>query len=570
MGIGSIPSGTTGPLQLRSERLGGLPIVGHFLARMGVGALLERYLPQRESAVGLSAARTLGVLIRNLCLSHQPLYRLGEWAGGFDPRLLGIPAGERGLLNDDRVGRALERLFGCDRASFLTELTLGVIAEFGVDCSQLHNDSTSLTLHGAYREADGREHAGQATVTFERGHSKDHRPDLKQLLWILTIAAEEAVPLAYRLADGNTNDESTHIETWDGLRALTGRADFLYVADCKLATRPQLAHIDSHGGRFITQLPRSRREHNQLCQWTRQNQPEWTEADRRPAPHKHDPDQVWKSAPAPLRSSEGYRLVWVHTTHQQHLDEHFRARQLTRAQAALSALNQRLHGPKCRFADRASVQAAIDAVLAKHHCTALIRTTLTERPAEPVSAQTRGPDNIIHRRRELRSRFAISWQLDHPALAHQAAADGCYALITNDPNLTPIQTLAAYRYQPNLEKRHHQLKSIQHAAPIYLKNTARIEALFLCHYIALLTSALIERQLRHAMQRQHIKQLPLYPEQRNCQHPTTTRTLELFADLARYHLTHHHQHIQTFPPQLSPLQTQLLELLDVPTAAYSR
>jgi len=39
------------------------------------------------------------------------------------------------------------------------------------------------------------------------GHSRDHRPHLKQLVWILTVAADGSVPIAYRLADGNTNDD---------------------------------------------------------------------------------------------------------------------------------------------------------------------------------------------------------------------------------------------------------------------------------------------------------------------------------------------------------------------------
>ena len=73
------------------------------------------------------------------------------------------------------------------------------------------------------------------------GHSKARRPDLKQLVWILTVTADGAVPIAYRAVDGNTNDDVTHIDTWDGLIALTGRTDFLYIAlyiaDSKLATR---------------------------------------------------------------------------------------------------------------------------------------------------------------------------------------------------------------------------------------------------------------------------------------------------------------------------------------------
>ena len=69
------------------------------------------------------------------------------------------------------------------------------------------------------------------------GYSKDHRPDLKQLLFILTTDADGGVPVQFRCADGNTSDVRTHIETWNTLRALAGRADFLYVADSKLCSQ---------------------------------------------------------------------------------------------------------------------------------------------------------------------------------------------------------------------------------------------------------------------------------------------------------------------------------------------
>ncbi|HQR81164.1 MAG TPA: hypothetical protein PLT68_13195 [Actinomycetota bacterium] len=57
----------------------------------------------------------------------------------------------------------------------------------------------------------------------------------------------------------------------------------------------------------------------------------------------------------------------------------------------------------------------------------------------------------------------------------------------------------AYKYQPNLEKRHAHLKGAQHVAPMFLPDPARIEALLACHFIAMLIQALIERQIRTAM-----------------------------------------------------------------------
>ena len=103
-----------------------------------------------------------------------------------------------------------------------------------------------------------------------------------------------------------------------------------------------------------------------------------------------------------------------------------------------------------------------------------------------------------------------------------------------------------------------------------LKNPERIEALFLCQFIALLCCCLIERDLRTAMKHRDIAELPLYPEQRACAQPTAARALEIFAGLARHHLTRADgQHVQTFPAQLTALQAQLLNLLAVPPSTYT-
>ena len=562
---------TQGPFELSSHTLGALPIVDAFLERMGVDALLERVLGATDARVALRPAKAIGLLVRNLCVNREPIYALGEWAAPYDPRLLGLSVDDLALLNDDRVGRALDRLFDADRASLLTELMLGVISEFNVDCSQLHNDSTSITLTGAYRAADGHRRAGKPTPAAAHGHNKEHRPDLKQLLWILTVSADGAVPLAHRLTDGNTNDDQTHIATWDGLHELTGRADFLYVADCKLCTREQMSHIDRHGGRFVTVLPRSRREDGYLREWAHTHQPQWTEALRRPAKRKGDPDEIWHTTSAPICSSEGHRIVWVHSTQKASNDAEIRQQRIERGLHALAALNERLHGPKSRLRDRVSIEQAATAALAGAQADRWITPTVHQSTEETLRQETRGrPGKDTRYRKITRTHWAVEHTIDPATVAYDAASDGCFPLISNDHQLTDPELLSAYRYQPHLEKRHHQLKSVQHAAPVLLKNPERIEALFLCQFIALLCCCLIERDLRTAMKHRDIAELPLYPEQRACAQPTAARALEIFAGLARHHLTRADgQHVQSFPAQLTALQAQLLNLLAVPPSTYT-
>ena len=500
------------PFELHTQALGALPIVCRFLSRMRLEALLERYLPPPDARCALAPARAIGLLVRNLCVSHEPLYRLGEWAAPFDPVLLGLSTEEVEPVADDQVGRALDRLFCADRASLLTELMLGVISEFEIDCSQLHNDSTSITLHGVYRQADGHETAGKPTPAACHGHNKDHRPDLKQPLWILTVSADGAVPLAYRLKDGNVTDDQTHIETWEGLRRLVGSAGFLYVADCKLCTREQMEHIDSRHGRFVTVMPRSRKEDGFLRDWVQSNTPDWSEAERNPGKREDDPDQVWWTAPAPIPSAEGYRIIWVRSSAKIGRDAHARQDRIERGLKALAELSQRLAGPKSRLRTRQAVEQAATAALAQAHAERWIGFTVTETVEETYRQEKRGrPGQSTRYRKHTATRFHLEFAVNAQTIGYDAHTDGCFPLISNDRQLADAEILRAYRYQPNLEKRHHQLKSVQDAAPVLLKSPERIEALFCCHFIALLCCCLIERQLRQAMTREQITELPLFP-----------------------------------------------------------
>lgn len=417
---------------------------------------LAEVMPVEDARLRLAPAVAIRLVITNLVLSRAPLYGLGEWAAGFDPALLGLSTGDLSVLNDDRVGRALEALFDADRASLLTGVVLRAISEFNIDTSQLHSDSTSISVHGAYADAVGTVRGGKPTQVITFGHSKDHRPDLKQLVWILTVCADGAVPLAYRLADGNTSDNPTHVSTWDGLVELLGRTDFLYVADSKLCSRPAMGHIIGRGGRFVTILPRSRSEDGVFRKHLQTHAPIWTEAARGPGGRLDDPDEVYSTTPAPLPSAEGYRIVWVHSTAKAGRDAASRQARLHAGVAALEALNVKLTGRRSRFKTRVAVEQAATAAVADARAERWVAFTVTETVTETYKQARAGrPGPAMNYREILTSHFAVQADVALDRVGYDAASDGCFPLISNDRALSEAEMLAAYRYQPNLERRHH-------------------------------------------------------------------------------------------------------------------
>ena len=143
-----------------------------------------------------------------------------------------------------------------------------------------------------------------------------------------------------------------------------------------------------------------------------------------------------------------------------------------------------------------------------------------------------------------------------------------YPLLTNDRKLTDAQVLEAHKRQPTIEKRFEQTKSVFEIAPVLLKNEGRVEALFFVYFLALLVQALIERELRRAMQCQGVDSLPLYPEDRTPQPPPAEQIFRLFSLTQRHLLKYKGKTVHTFEPELTDLQRQVLTLLGVPETVY--
>ena len=171
-------------------------------------------------------------------------------------------------------------------------------------------------------------------------------------------------------------------------------------------------------------------------------------------------------------------------------------------------------------------------------------------------------------RREVKHRPRVRWTIDQAAVQYDEKSDGMYPLLTNDDTLTPAQVMKAHKRQPEIEKRFQQIKTVHEIAPVFLKNEGRIEALFFLYFAALLVQALIEREIRCAMKKQGVKELPIYPEARPSRRPSSEQILRLFGLAERHFLLHGDEVRQTFDPELTDIQQQVLRLLGIPPGAY--
>jgi transposase len=558
----------TNSFTLDAREIGAAPIVRHFFDRLDFDRLIETYVPDRELGrpAKLSHARALSVMVMNALLCRRPLYAVPEWLERHVLDPFGLAPGDAALLNDDRIGRALDRLYTMDPASLMTAIVTKAVREFDLDLSQIHNDTTTVTFSGAYEGQQDKEAKKRPPlITF--GHNKDHRPDLKQLLACLTITYDGAVPVHYKTYDGNVTDDKTHRETWSAMSQVVGRPDFTYVADSKLCTRENMEFIASRGGYFVTVLPRSRREDDDFREFVQTNAIPWEEV-RRESNNAEDPPSVYEAFEPPLRSVEGYRIVWYRSSVKAKLDQQRRAKRIAKARDRIQELEGRSGAHRFRSVERA--EEAVRNVLQEEGAERWLKVEVIEQSVsdtKQVGAGRPGKETL-YRKTEIPV-ILLAIEENAKAIAADGRCDGLFAMVTNKPDVSPKELLEIYKYQPFLEKRHEQLKSVLSVAPVFLKKPERVAALLFVYFLAVLVFALIERELRRRMVEKNIEDLRLYPEERPTGAPTTDLIFQTVLGHRRSTLTNRQGEIvQVFHDPLDPVAKQTLKLLGVNLRDY--
>ena len=545
---------------LEIHRLGAHPLIEFFLQRLGVARILDKHIHSNRDPI-LSHGTAISVLVHNVLVSRDPLYRLSEWIEPIEPKALGLSAEQKLAINDDRMARALDQLAEYGGRGVFFQLALRCIKLFRLKTDRIHFDTTSITFSGQYRTS-----IREPRIT--KGHNKDHRPDLKQLVFGLNVTSDGCVPLSHGVFSGNRNDDTLHRDNFDGLRELLARDDFMYVADCKLCTKENVAHIDSFGGKFVTVLPRTRKEDAGFREKLRRKAARWRvilAVERTEREHRID---TYATTKGPGETEDGFRLIWIRSSAKAEDDRKYREKKLERAKAALEDLSGRLNKRKLRT--RKQILAAAKKILREQQCDDFLRVALKSKLLSQTRRLRPGrPKPGDPSKRVSKTIYELEVSENALRLRQEANTDGVFPLVTNLPTKAAkkVDVLQIYRYQPYIERRFENLKTEYAVTPVYIKRPQRVVGLVHVYFLALMLAALIEREIRQAMAKQNIEVLPIYPEQRECRAPTTPRIVDFFSRVEWFrHIGNESSAV--FPVRLSAMQAEILNLLGVPRKTY--
>jgi transposase len=238
-------------VRLERSRLFGDVWLGWTLWRaLQLDTLLERLLPLGREEVPWATMAQVLVLAR-LCEPSSELHIAEDWyrRTALDD-LLALPAA---LVNDDRCYRALDRLLP-HKTALEQHLVQRLGALFALDYELLLYDVTSTYFEGA----------AARNPLAQRGHSRDHRPDCKQVCLALVVT-REGMPLGYELFAGNKTDVTTVQEIVGTMETRYGQAQRIWVMDRGMTSAANLTWLRQTDRRYVVGTPKS-----ELRKWAAQ------------------------------------------------------------------------------------------------------------------------------------------------------------------------------------------------------------------------------------------------------------------------------------------------------------
>tara|TARA_B100000745_G_C20137847_1_gene390041 strand:+ start:164 stop:1777 length:1614 start_codon:yes stop_codon:yes gene_type:complete len=504
---------------LTTESLDHFGLVAAILRKLNVIERIDAMLPV-SSSKGSKVShgeRVAAMIINGLGFVDQPLYLSPQFFENKPLDLLFSRPMEAAWFNDDALGRTLDAIYEYGSTKLLAQLAHELAIEFKLYERVIRMDSTSLTLYGDYENEGFSEYA----MVPDYGYSKQHRPDLKQVILTVAMSGPANLPIWFECASGNTSDKSNFPRVLERMRAfhqaLEDAEDILYVADSALYAKGEL---DNAQWLWLTRVPntvkcvqQSRAHTYPTTEWTRANAPDYS--------------FQWIKSP---KGAKGQKWLLVHSqksaVKQTQTLERQIAKAYDKAQHEAAALGR---GSYACVEDAARAAKKLSRGL-KYHEADWSYTAIEKFDKKGRPRQGQPPD---------RTEYKVtlrSLSEDESKVAPYRQAVGRFVLATNDASLDAEAMLRIYKGQTTLEHGFGLIKSDRFQLDhVFLKTPSRIDALMMVMTLCLLTYNIGQHHLRDEL----IKQDVFLPDQKN--NPTQTPTLRwIFHLMIGVHVAYKH------------------------------
>lgn len=510
---------------LRNFVMGSSPIFAHLLDWLQWDRMIDQRVDRDDFNV--SVGTRVNALLINIATGRKALYKVSEFYEKMDTELLfgeGVTAAD---FNDDALGRALDNLHKIGLETLYSQLALSTIEKLKVMDSfdgfiPIHSDTTSLSFYGEYPD--------QKDIEIVRGYSKDHRPDLKQLVFGLSTV--RGVPIYGNVNNGNQDDPTWNLNNIANLAGLVCKDDegkVIYIADAAAITEANLKQFYDKKTHFISRLPSTFTLCGELKKAAWEKEDAWIDL----GPLTDAKDAATYKIQVLRRELCGrtYRFIVIRSSNLSALKEHKLQDVVAREAKKLEKAVQQQS--KFLYSCESDAQQAADKFLRSNkRCLHTLETSIEI--VQSVEKRTRkGRPRKDEPAPAVTTQYRIQVSIGEPkeeALAAWREKEETFVLMTDirdDQRLTDERVLRLYKDQGvAVEARFRYLKSPYHVGPVFLQRPSRVEAFGYVMLLSLLLYTVFEYILRQQMAQE--EEPLILPGKRKSFRPTGISVLEMF------------------------------------------
>jgi transposase len=503
-----------------------LPIISAYARKIGVVDVINALIP---TEMEIDAGTTILGMILDTLTGRSPLYRLDEFFDHKDTELLLGKKIHPSKFSDYTVGRVLDKIYDYGAAKVFSEISMRALSGFNIDSRHISFDTTSVSVQGDYLSYS-KDRIDEKVIKIVHGHSKDHRPDLKQFM-VKMLCVDRTIPVFGETDDGNRSDKTSNNEVLTSISEYMAengikKEGFIYIADSAMVTKKNLEKIGNEI-QFISRLPATYKECSRLIKEAIAKD-EWTPLGKlsNTAETKNRPAAVYKAWESQaVLYGKTYRAVVVHSSAHDKRRQKRIARELKEERIELSKKAKELSTQE--FYCEADAEKAASELRQKRHVYFEPLTKLIEIPkykrGRPKKDGSRALEKMM---------YGISIQLkETDAVTDLKNEVGCFVLICNVPmdgsdGYSSYGILQAYKDQYGIEQNFGFMKNTPIVNAIFLKKAERIEVLGLVLLLSLLVWRLLEYNMRRYAN-ENDRDLPGWKKRRT-KYPTTFMLMTRF------------------------------------------
>jgi transposase len=562
------------PPEMSHEEVNDVPVLMHTLTTvLGLDAQLDELVARHGNRQGASIGQIMvGWLTHILSECNHFMSPVQDWANHLRHTLstgLGTDV-QPTDFSDDRLAEVVYVLSHDDVWQPLERsVTRRAVRVYELAVERVRLDRTTAKVYGG----------DEASVLFQRGHSKDHRPDLRQLKVMLAALDPLGLLVGADVLPGQTADDGLYVPMVKRMRETLRPEGLLYVGDCKMSAVSTRAYVQATGNSYLMPLAQVGRVPGDLAQWVDQALSGQVALTR------------WRDEESHTVLAEGYEVTrtvtgqppqetglsqveWTELVlivrspgFAQAARRGLRDR-LARARTELLALTPPPARGRRSFTEEAPLQAAAQAILEQHDVVGLLTFQLERRVTHrEVRAYGDHPA-----RTEERVHYTLNVQRKAQAIRDQERALGWRAYVTNAAlaKLSFAQAVQAYRDEWLIERDCARLKGhVLSLAPLWVTREDHAIGLTRLLTLAARVLALVEYDVRRKLKARGQTLAGLYAGQptRVTDQPTTERLLKAFDHIALV-VIHTGRKLQRLLTPLNDLQRAILDLLGYPSDLY--